>query len=60
MGDTVSTYSDVERPGIYRCMTCDDAEQVLRIGEEAPLCDNCKRPVTWQYFRALSKRRIGF
>jgi DNA-directed RNA polymerase subunit RPC12/RpoP len=54
----VNSYSNVVRPGVYRCTTCDDNHLSFEEGEEAPTCDNCNhRPVTWEYVRP---RRIGF
>jgi hypothetical protein len=58
MGLTVNTHSAVERPGIYFCTSCNDAEEVLHDGDYAPFCENCKRSVTWEWRRPL--QRIGF
>ncbi len=60
MGGTVTTYSTVEHSGLYICGTCEDNQEVLRKGEEAPRCCNCKRPVTWLFYRRLGRRPIGF
>jgi hypothetical protein len=57
---SVSTYSEVERSGIYICGTCEDNQEVLRKGEDAPSCCNCHRPVTWLFYRPLAPRQIGF
>ena len=55
----VSTYIEAKRAGIYRCTTCDESELRLEVGEEAPRCVNCNRPVTWEFQRPLVGR-IGF
>jgi hypothetical protein len=58
MGDTVNTFSNVKRAGHYRCVTC-EAPLKLEVGEEAPHCYDCKRPVTWEFVRP-KKQPIGF
>jgi Zn finger protein HypA/HybF involved in hydrogenase expression len=56
---TVNTSEVVEREGVYRCEDCGNAEQVLRKGELAPFCDNCKdHPVTWEFRRPLTRRTM--
>jgi hypothetical protein len=60
MGGTVNTFCDAKRAGIYVCTTCGDAEQRLEEGEEAPHCENCKRPVTWEFRRPVTRQPIGF
>jgi hypothetical protein len=59
-GSTVSTYSTVEHSGIYICGTCEDNQESLYKGEEAPRCCNCKRPVTWWFHHKLGRPPIGF
>ncbi len=51
----VTTSETVHVPGVYRCLTCEDAEMILFEGEMAPVCDNCKRPVSWELRRPPSK-----
>lgn len=59
MGNTVMTGCDVKRPGIYRCITCDNQLR-MDSGEEAPGCKHCHdAPVTWVFVRPLVGR-IGF
>ena len=60
MGVMVSTYSQVEHSGIYICGTCQDDQEPLYRGEEAPRCPNCKRPVTWWFHHRLAKQPIGW
>ena len=36
MGLTVSTYSMVKHSGVYVCGTCEDNQEVLHKGDEAP------------------------
>lgn len=53
MGWTVTTFVDVKRSGVYRCLTCDNQLR-LEIGEEAPPCRHCHdAPVTWAFVRPL-------
>ena len=59
MGPTVNTHSAVERPGVYFCTNCNDAEETLHAGDQGPVCVICKRPVTWEWRRPLL-RGIGF
>lgn len=61
MGVTVITNGKVEQAGIYVCGTCGNNQLTLEKGDEAPRCDNCHWPVSWQLIRRLvDERRIGF
>lgn len=48
----VQSFGAVEVAGIYECMNCFSAEHSFAVGQRAPLCDNCKRQVTWVLQRA--------
>lgn len=55
--EKVTTSEIVQQDGIYRCLTCEDADMILFAGETAPMCDNCRRPVSWELRRLPAKRR---
>jgi hypothetical protein len=52
--ERVTTTEPAPVSGVYRCLTCEDADMILFEGERAPMCDNCKRPVSWE-LRRVSK-----
>lgn len=52
MNPRIQSFDTVAQSGTYECMNCFSAEHTFVTGQQAPLCDNCRRHVTWELKRA--------